>query len=330
MNKENHKVSVVVPVYNSQETLKSLITKIKNTLEVCTEAFEIILVNDDSRDGSWEMIKELVESNDGIKAISLMRNYGQHNALLAGIRSAQYEKIVTIDDDLQNPPEEIPKLLEKLDEGYDVVYGTPQSEQHGLCRDVASQITKMALKSVMNVKIARNVSAFRAFRIYLREGFSNYCGTHPSIDVLLTWSTNRFAFVPVKHVPRQKGSSNYTITKLINHAVNMATGYSTLPLRVASILGFVFTLFGFLVLMYVISRYLISGSPVPGFAFLASTVAIFSGVQLFALGIIGEYLARMHLRLMDRPSYTIREKREHGRNEVNSIKSRDYKLKPRD
>ncbi len=314
MDRESRKVSVVVPVYNSQETLRPLVTKLKSALEVCTNAFEIILINDDSMDSGWEVIKELVECNDFIKAMNLMRNYGQHNALLAGIRAAQYEITVTIDDDLQHPPEEIPKLLEKLSEGYDVVYGTPQTKQHGLCRNLASQITKTALRSMMNVKIARNVSAFRAFRTYLREGFSNYCGSHPSIDVLLTWSTNRFAAIPVKHIPRQNGRSNYTLVKLVGHTINMVTGFSTLPLRVASILGFVFTLFGFLVLAYVVGRYLISGTPVPGFAFLASTVAIFSGVQLFVLGIIGEYLARMHLRLMDRPSYTIREKKEHDKN----------------
>jgi undecaprenyl-phosphate 4-deoxy-4-formamido-L-arabinose transferase len=312
-------ISVVIPVYNSHASLRSLVARLKSTLELCADNFEILLINDDSVDNSWKVIVELADMYEFVKGFNLMRNYGQHNALLAGIRFAQYEITVTIDDDLQNPPEEIPKLLEKLNEGYDVVYGSPQTQQHGLCRNLASRITKIALESVMNVKIARNVSAFRAFRTCLREGFSSYCGSHPSIDVLLTWSTNRFAAIPVKHVSRQEGRSNYTFAKLVGHAVNMTTGYSTLPLRVASVLGFIFTFFGFLVLMYVVVRYLISGAPVPGFAFLASTVAIFSGVQLFALGIIGEYLAGMHLRLMDRPSYTIREKKEHGRNEVHSI-----------
>lgn len=312
MDRESRKVSVVVPVYNSQETLKPLVTKLKGTLEICTDAFEIILVNDDSMDSSWEVIEELVDSHRFVKGMCLMRNYGQHNALLAGVRAARYETIVTMDDDLQNPPEEIPKLLEKLNEGYDVVYGTPQTGQQGLYRNFASQITKIALESVMSVKMARNVSAFRAFRTCLREGFSNYCGSHPSIDVLLTWSTNRFAAIPVKHIPRRDGRSNYTIAKLIGHAINMVTGFSTLPLRVASILGFIFTLFGFLVLVYVVGRYLISGTPVAGFPFLASIISIFSGVQLFALGIMGEYLARMHLRLMDRPTYTIKESRKNA------------------
>jgi len=305
------KISVVVPVYNSQDTLRPLVARLEDTLSTFAEAFEVILVNDDSLDNSWQVIKELIDSHHFIKGLNLMRNYGQHNALLAGIREAQYEFIVTMDDDLQHPPEEIPNLLKKLEEGYDVVYGTAQAQQHGLWRNLASQFTKMALASVMNVQTARSVSAFRAFRTSLRNAFSDYHGSHPSIDVLLTWGTKHFAAIAVKHMPREGGRSNYTFMKLLTHALNMVTGFSTLPLRMASLLGFAFTLFGFFVLVYVVVRYLISGTPVRGFPFLASIISIFSGVQLFALGIIGEYLARMHLRLMDRPSYVIREKKQH-------------------
>lgn len=301
------KISVVVPVYNSQDSLEPLVARLESTLEHCAGAFEILLVNDDSADNSWQVICELVDKYEFVEGINLMRNYGQHNALLAGIRTAQYDIIVTIDDDLQHPPEEIGKLLEKLDDGADVVYGTPQAEQHGFFRDISSQITKIALRSIMNVEIARNVGAFRVFRTHLRDAFADYCGTRPSIDVLLTWGTKRFSAVPVRHVPRQQGASNYTFRKLVGHAVNMITGFSTLPLRIASILGFSFTVFGIVMLMYVVVRYVMSGTSVAGFPFLASIISIFSGVQLFALGIMGEYLARMHLRLMDQPSYSIRE-----------------------
>ncbi|MCK4272192.1 glycosyltransferase family 2 protein, partial [bacterium] len=154
-------MSVVVPVYNSQDTLKPLVTKLKSVLEAYADAFEVILINDGSLDDSWQVIGELVDNKEFVKSLNLMRNYGQHNALLAGIREAKYDITVTIDDDLQHPPEEICNLLEKLNEGYDVVYGAPQIEQHGLWRDLASQITKLVLRSVMSVEIARNVSAFR-------------------------------------------------------------------------------------------------------------------------------------------------------------------------
>jgi undecaprenyl-phosphate 4-deoxy-4-formamido-L-arabinose transferase len=244
--------------------------------------------------------------NPFIRGINLMRNYGQHNALLCGIRAALYDTIVTMDDDLQNPPEEISKLLKKLNEGYDVVYGTPENEEHGFWRDIASQITKMALRSSMGVEVARKVSAFRVFRTQLREAFINYQCPFISIDVLLTWGTTQFASIPVHHDPRRLGQSNYTFYKLVTHALNMITGFSTLPLQLASIIGFLFTGFGVVVLAYVFSRYLIYGKVVPGFAFLASIIAIFSGAQLFGLGIIGEYLARMHFRTMGRPSSVIR------------------------
>jgi len=240
-----------------------------------------------------------------------MRNYGQHNALLCGIRSARYEVVVTLDDDLQNPPEEIPKLLGKLAEGYDVVYGTPLKEAHGLLRDCASRITKLALQSAMGAENARNVSAFRAFRTNLRVAFDDYKGPHASIDVLLTWGTKRFAAVKVRVDPRAYGKSNYTFSKLVAHAFTMMTGFTVLPLQFASIVGFAFTLLGITTLIYVVIRYLISGDQVPGFPFLASMIAVFSGVQLFALGVIGEYLGRIHFRMMDRPTYAIKAKAEH-------------------
>lgn len=271
------------------------------------EHYEVLLVNDGSRDQSWQVILELTREYAWVVGLDLMRNYGQHNALLCGIRAARYDTIVTMDDDLQHPPEAIPMLLAKLAEGYDVVYGTPQQEQHGLFRDLASTITKLALQSAIGSAMpARNVSAFRAFRTVLREAFKQYQGPYVSVDVLLTWGTTRFAAVPVPHAARRIGVSNYTFSKLVTHALNMLTGFSTVPLRLASLLGFGFTIFGFLVLVYVVGRYMLQGDSVPGFPFLASVIAIFSGVQLTALGIMGEYLARMYSRMMDRPSYAIR------------------------
>ncbi len=236
-----------------------------------------------------------------------MRNYGQHNALLCGIRAARYEVIITMDDDLQHPPEEITKLLSELSQGFDVVYGTPQQEQHGLGRDLASLATKMALRNVVGAEIARQVSAFRAFRRQVADAFRQYEGSFVSVDVLLTWGSNRFGAVKVHHEARKQGASGYTFRKLATHAMNMMTGFSTVPLQFASIVGFCFTLLGIGVLFYVAIRYFLSGDAVPGFPFLASIIAIFSGAQLFALGIIGEYLARMHFRMMDRPTYAIRE-----------------------
>lgn len=300
-------ISVVVPVYNSEQSLPLLCERLSEVLPALTDHFEIVLVNDGSRDHSWDVIATLVERYPNIRGICMMRNYGQHNALLCGIRAARYEVVVTIDDDLQHPPEMIILLLERLSEGYDVVYGVPMEEQHGLMRDLASQITKLALQSAMGSNVARNVSAFRALRTQIRDAFESYRSPYVSIDVLLTWGTTRFSAVQVRHEPRRIGQSNYTFRKLVTHAFNMMTGFSTMPLQIASLIGVVFALFGLLVLVYVVGRYLIQGGSVAGFPFLASVIAIFSGAQLFALGIIGEYLSRMHFRMMDRPTYTVRQ-----------------------
>jgi len=299
-------ISVVVPVYRSEAILPELVQRLETVLGRLTSAYELVLVNDSSPDRSWDVICQLAERHPWIHPINLMRNYGQHNALLCGIRAAQYDVIVTLDDDLQHPPEEGPKLLAVLAQGFDVVYGTPENEEHGFLRDLASVMTKMALQNAMGAKIARQVSAFRALRTEVANAFSHYEGSFVSIDVLLTWGTNRFAAVPVVQAPRKQGPSGYTFRKLVTHAMNMMTGFTTLPLQLASLVGFVFTFFGFCVLGFVLIRYFKYGNPVPGFPFLASIVALFSGSQLFALGIIGEYLARMHFRSLQKPPYVVR------------------------
>lgn len=300
-------LSVVIPVFNSEQSLPPLLERLAKVLPTLTDNYEVILVNDGSRDKSWSIISSLASQYPFVHGVNMMRNYGQHNALLCGIRQAKGEIIVTMDDDLQNPPEEIEKLLVKLNEGYDVVYGTPNQEQHGFLRDLASQATKLALQSAMGAETARKVSAFRVFRTIVRQSFATYHAPFVSIDVLLTWGTTRFASISVHQDERTLGTSNYTVRKLVTHALNMMTGFSVLPLHIASWIGLALALFSVVVLVYVIGLYLIEGTPVPGFPFLASIIGIFSGAQLLALGIIGEYLGRMHLRLQDRPTYVVRE-----------------------
>ncbi|MFC1630584.1 glycosyltransferase family 2 protein [Pseudomonadota bacterium] len=312
-------IACVVPVYRSQAILRELHRRIVEAIEPIDPNFELLFVEDCGGDDSWEVIRILAKEDPRVRGIQMARNYGQHNALLCGIRAAKGEIIVTLDDDLQNPPEEIPKLLYQLNQGSDVVYGTPEQEQHGFLRDAASRITKMALQSAMGADTARNVSAFRAFRTKLRNAFEAYRSPTVNIDVLLTWGTTRFSAVPVIHDTRYIGESGYTLRKLITHALNMMTGFSTVPLQMASVMGFTVAAMGFVILIYVVGRYLIFGTSVPGFPFLASIITIFSGAQLFALGIFGEYLARMHFRSMERPPYVVSQ----GTDELISIE-KDY------
>ena len=300
-----NEISVVVPVYNSEGSLPHLIQQLHAAFP--DQDLEIVLVNDGSSDGSWDVICALAGSDSSVRGLNLMRNYGQHNALLAGIRAARGETIVTIDDDLQHPPEEIRKLLGELSKGYDVVYGTPEKMRHSALRNVAAWTTKIVLQKAIGAKTARRVSAFRVFRTDLRRAFADYRSPYISIDVLLTWATSKFSSVPVRHRPREIGKSNYGFRALARHALTMVTGFSTLPLRLATVTGFCFTLIGLAVFVYVVAVYFLFGRTVPGFAFLASIVAIFSGAQLFSLGIIGEYLARVHVRMMERPTYVIEQ-----------------------
>jgi glycosyltransferase involved in cell wall biosynthesis len=300
-------VSVVVPVYNSARVLPRLITRLEPTLRAVADEFELVCVNDGSRDESWRVLVEQQRLHPWIRAIDLMRNSGQHNALLCGIRAARYGITVTLDDDLQNPPEEIPTLMAALTDGVDVIYGAPHREVHGLWRNIASQVSKVVLQDVLGADTARMVGPFRVFRTHVRRAFDEYRGVYVNIDVLLTWGTTRFGAVRVRHDVRPIGESNYGLRTLLTHTMNMLTGFSTLPLQIASLLGFSLTLLGGILLAIVIGRYFVHGVAVPGFAFLASIIIIFSGTQLFTLGVIGEYLARMHFRLLDRPSYVVRE-----------------------
>ena len=303
-------ISVIVPLYRSADILPLLLKRTEGVLSAIAQRYEIILVNDCSPDDTWNRLREAVSAHPHIVAINMNRNYGQHNALLAGIRVAQYPLCVTMDDDLQNPPEEIPKLLAALEPDLDVIYGAPLNEERSLSRKLPSRLTKLVLSRSMNVKVAEQVSAFRLFRTQLREAFATYRGPFVNIDVLLTWATNRFAAIKVLHSRRAAGASTYTLGPLITLAMNLVTGFSVLPLQMISLLGIGMGFFGFAVLAYVLGLFFIYGAPPPGFTLLASIIAIFSGAQLLSLGIIGEYLWRMYYRVMDRPSYLIRERLE--------------------
>jgi undecaprenyl-phosphate 4-deoxy-4-formamido-L-arabinose transferase len=296
-------LSIVVPVFNANGALPALTERLRGAIG--SFDYELILVNDGSADDSWLRICEVAQTDPRIRGINFARNFGQHNALLAGIRAARGATIVTIDDDLQNPPEEIPKLLAKLGEGFDVVYGSATERQHGWMRAAATRLTKWSLKAAIGSDVAMQVSAFRAFRTDLRRAFSDFQGPYVSIDALLGWGTAKFAAVPVRHDPRMVGQSNYGFVRLATHALNVLTGFTTRPLRIATLIGIAFTFVGLGILTLVVVRYFIGGDRVPGFPFLASLIAIFSGAQLLTLGIIGEYLARMHVRAMDRPAYAI-------------------------
>ena len=303
-------LSVVVPVYRSEHLLPVLVQRLENTLDKLGRSAEIILVNDCSPDGSWAVIKDLQRSYGRLRGINLMRNYGQHAALLAGVQASRGAVIVTMDDDLQTPPEEMPKLLEVLGQGYDVVYGIRQKEQHGGFRNFCSTTAKKVLNKLLGVRVATSITSYKAFRGELRQAFESQSGPVVFIDAILCWGTTKIGTTVVRHEPRADGASGYSLRKLMLHTANMVTSFSQVPLQIASFIGLATMLFGFLLFVYVLADFLFRGTPVRGFTFLGAALTLFSGVQLFVLGVIGEYLARMHQKSIGMPAYMVRETAE--------------------
>lgn len=308
-------LSVVIPCYNSAGSLEELVARLAEVLPACAERYEVILVNDDSPDDTWRRITELSRRHSWVRGIGLMRNYGQHNGTLCGIRAARYDVTVTMNDDLQHPPSEIPALLNKMAEGYDLVWGAPAQRAHSLHRAFFSWLIRFAVALAARQRTVHDLSAFRVFRTSLRQAFAQYRNPQLLVDILLGWGTTRIASIRVRHDRRRHGRSNYGLLRLTRIALLVVTGYTTLPLRFASLLGFAFVVFGMGVLAHVLSVYFLQGS-LPGFPFLASTIAIFGGLQLFTLGIIGEYLARMFNRSLDRPTYVVKETAGFGSRET--------------
>jgi undecaprenyl-phosphate 4-deoxy-4-formamido-L-arabinose transferase len=304
-------ISLVCPVYCSAQTLRILVDEICTCLN-STHKFEILLIDDRSPDSSWLEILQISKENSTVRGIRLGRNVGQHGALLAGIRSARFDKIVTIDDDLQNPPSEVIKLVQALDSNGGVVYGVSADVKQKLWRKASSTGAKQLFKKFLGFDSAVKISSFRAFETNLRNAFSGEIGPSVSIDSLLTWSTSTFCSIDVQHHPRLQGKSHYSFRKLVRFMIDTATGYSVVPLRLATTLGSIVTILGFVMFLWVTLRPLLTGVSVPGFPLLAASLAIFSGTQLLVLGILGEYIGKMHFRVMNKPSYVIVDSSEYN------------------
>lgn len=302
-------ISIVIPCYHSAESIGGVLSDIETIMTNAGREFEVIAVNDGSHDDTQKVLNGI--NKPWLKSIELLRNFGQHGAVLCGIREAQHPITVTMDDDGQHPAEEMLTLIESFETSdCDVMYGYADSEKHSLWRVFAAGLTKLALARFMGSDTARRVTSFRAFRTELREAFENYSGSFVSIDVLLTWGTSKFEAIKIKHLTRELGESQYTFRKLSTHALNMVTGFSVIPLQIASLLGLLACILGALILVYLLVVYFIQGTEVKGFTFLACSIVLFGGIQLLALGIIGEYIARIHFRSMGKPPYVKRKSTE--------------------
>lgn len=299
-------ISIVIPVYNSAGTLNSLLQRLSKTLTTVTQNYEIILVDDGSHDDSWAVIQALREGySRHLIAIQLMRNYGQHNTLMCGLGVARGEYVVTMDDDLQNPPEEIPKLLSYIKQhNLDLVYGCPQHRNHAAWRNWGSSIVWHFYRTVFRYRVTP--TPFRIMRHQLAQSVMFYDLNFTYLDGLLAWCTNRVASIEVEHHTRAQGRSNYSIGKLLVLALNLYTNFSLIPLQIVSGLGLLAAASGFFVGMYYLFQFFAASIAVPGFASTIIAILILGGVQLLALGVMGEYLGRLHLNVNRKPQYVIR------------------------
>jgi polyisoprenyl-phosphate glycosyltransferase len=299
-------LSIVVPVYNSAATLPQLLERLVHAIDPLTREYEIVLVDDGSRDESWAVLQSLrARYGDHMVAIQLMRNYGQHNALMCGLGVARGEYVVTMDDDLQNPPEEIPRLLAHIrDGGLDLVYGCPSDRSHAAWRNLGSRIVWHFYRTVFRNPVTP--TPFRIMRLQLARSVMFYDLNFTYLDGLLAWCTGKIGGVDVEHHPRAQGSSGYSLGKLLGLALNLYTNFSLIPLQLVSALGVVTAASGFLVGIYYLFQFFASSIAVPGFASTIIAILILGGAQLLALGVIGEYLGRLHLNVNRKPQYVVR------------------------
>jgi undecaprenyl-phosphate 4-deoxy-4-formamido-L-arabinose transferase len=283
-----------------------LVDRIHSVLDPIGIDYEVVLVVDGSPDDTWDIVRRLA-MHERVRGIELMRNYGQHSAILAGVLSARNDVVVTMDDDLQHPPESIPQLVMALGDGVDLVYGVAEVEKRGFWRNLASRSVKSAMAITLGGAHARKISAFRAFRRELRDPFVDVRDAFVSIDVILSWVTTRIVSIEVQMDDRAVSRSNYNVRSLFSHALNMVIGYSIKPLKLVAVLGFATALVGFGLLIVVLFLFFTGRTDVAGFTTLASMVALFAGAQMTALGILGEYLGRLHFRSMHRPTFVVRD-----------------------
>ena len=305
MNNTDISYSVVIPVYRAEKTLVELVSRLKKVLNEFTPEYEIIMVEDCGGDGSWTIMQKLHEEDHRIKIIQLMNNFGQHNAIMCGLHYAQGEYVITMDDDLQNPPEEIPKLISRIGEGYDIVYGEYISKRHNIFRNFGSLMIQFVYKKVF--KLSHNPTAFRILKREIIQSILRYDKNYVFLDGLLAWCTKNIGYTPVVHEKRSEGRSGYSFKKLITLSLNMVTNFSIFPLQLATVLGLLFAALGFLMGLFFLYRKIFYGVPVEGYTSLIIAITVFSGIQLLTLGLIGEYLGRIHLNINAKPQYVIRD-----------------------
>jgi glycosyltransferase involved in cell wall biosynthesis len=301
-------LSIVIPVYNGANSLPVLIAALEDLSIV--GGHEIVLVNDGSADDSLAVCQEIVRTaRVPITLVNLARNYGEHNAVITGLRHAGGQHIITMDDDLQNPPEEVQRLLSFAQRtGNQVVYTRFDEKHHAAWRNLASRFTNIVADFVLDKPPGLYLSSFRCMTAFVAREITRYEGPFPYVDGLILQVTNDIGQLLVLHLPRATGTSNYTMRRLLRLWMNMFVNFSVMPLRISTLTGFALSGLGAVGVAVAVGEALLS-SPPPGWASLMAAVLLLSGVQLLILGIVGEYLGRLYLTANRKPQSVIKEVR---------------------
>lgn len=327
-------VSFVIPCYRSEHTLPHVVAEIEETMnklqiaagngalqEVGLEqenwhkgqgetkqAYEIILVNDYSPDNTLNVIRNLCQEKRFIKGISFSRNFGQHAALMAGLREASGDYVVCLDDDGQTPADEVGKLLAKLEEGYDAVYAKYEHKQHSAFRNLGSKVNELMTRIMLDKPADLYISSYFAIRRFVAQDMVRYQNSYPYVIGLVLRATKNITNVVVQHREREEGSSGYTLKKLMGLWFNGFTAFSVKPLRVATALGTICAALGFLYGIYTVIKRLVNPDVPMGFSSTMAAIVFFGGMIMVMLGLIGEYIGRIYISLNNSPQYVIREK----------------------
>lgn len=314
-------LSVVIPVYNAEATVYRVVDELIRSLRPIYTSIDVILVNDGSTDGSLVEIQRCRQSfPEQVRWIDLSRNFGEHNAVMCGLREIRGQCVAIMDDDGQNSPGDIPRLVEKLDEGFDVVFSSYQKKQHSWLRNIGSRFNDWVATRTLGKPTNLYLSSFKVMRTSIVRHVVGYTGPFPYIDGLILLVTRSLTQVPCTHSTRLAGASNYGVRKLVSLWLNMATGFSVLPLRMVTALGWFTSLAALAMTIFFVLSWLTGGIIVqreipPGWASLIVSVTFFAGVQLLVMGMLGEYLGRIYLHGNGIPQSVVRARSDSGKDD---------------
>jgi len=303
-------ISFVIPCYNSENTIEDVIEEIEITMKEHKEnSYEIVLVNDCSKDNVWEKIEKLCNSNKRIKAINFAKNFGQHAALLAGYRETNGKIVVSLDDDQQTPVDEVYSLIDKINDNCDVVYASYKSKKHSIFRNIGTLFNNLMCEIMLNKRKDIMITSFFAAKKFIIDEIVKYKNSYTYVPGLILRTTSNIENVPINHRARKKGTSGYTFSKLLSLWINGFTAFSVIPLRISTIIGVTSTIIGFIYgICIVISKLFLNTIVVQGYASIVALILFVGGIIMMMLGMIGEYIGRIYICLNDSPQYVIKSK----------------------